>query len=219
MNEQLNNVPIPEGLTKHERRKLLKEQKRQEKTRQANWKKLTKVALFVVVGLVILGGSIIGIKEITKPLPGEFVPSLGNLHIESISTPHVQYNSLPPTSGPHVGGKAEWGTSDKPIPDELQVHNLEDGGVVVQYNCPPGKNTSAEATIGAELPDDCTKLISQLTDIVKKYNDKVLLAPYPTLDTKIALTAWTRIDTFNEFDRDRVERFIKAFRGIDHHKG
>jgi hypothetical protein len=35
---------------------------------------------------------------------------------------------------------------------------------------------------------------------------------------KIALTAWTRIDTLEAFDEARVTRFIETYRGIDHHK-
>jgi hypothetical protein len=34
---------------------------------------------------------------------------------------------------------------------------------------------------------------------------------------KIALTAWGRIDGFDEFDEAGVTRFISAYRGIDHH--
>jgi hypothetical protein len=86
------------------------------------------------------------------------------------------------------------------VPLELQVHNLEDGGVVVQYNC------------------DCPDLVAQLRDIVGKYDRQVLLAPYPSMRSKIALTAWTRIDTMDEFDAKRITRFIEAYRGIDHHK-
>jgi Protein of unknown function (DUF3105) len=54
---------------------------------------------------------------------------------------------------------------------------------------------------------------------VKGYDRQVLLAPYPGMKTRIALTAWTRIDAFDDFDASRVSRFIKAYRGIDHHKG
>jgi hypothetical protein len=85
---------------------------------------------------------------------------------------------------------------------ELQVHNLEDGGVVIQYNC----------------PTPCTDLVDKLTAIVKGYDHQVLLAPYPGLKTRIALTAWTRLDAFDEFDESRIVRFIRAYRGIDHHK-
>ncbi len=95
---------------------------------------------------------------------------------------------------------ARWGIHTQPIPDELQVHNLEDGGVLVQYNC-----------------RDCKALIPTLEAIVSRYSDKVILAPYPQMDTRIALTAWGRIDTFDEVDEQRIVRFIQAYRGIDHH--
>jgi hypothetical protein len=88
----------------------------------------------------------------------------------------------------------------RPITPELQVHNLEDGGVVVQYNC------------------ECPDLVAQLAAIVKKYDKQVILAPYPTMKTRIALTAWTRIETMDQFDGRRIQRFIDSYRGIDHHE-
>ena len=33
-------------------------------------------------------------------LPGQKLPSQGNLHVQSASEPHEPYNSTPPTSGP-----------------------------------------------------------------------------------------------------------------------
>jgi hypothetical protein len=38
------------------------------------------------------------------------------------------------------------------------------------------------------------------------------------MKSRIALTAWTRIDTMDRLDESRVRRFIDAYRGIDHHK-
>jgi hypothetical protein len=113
------------------------------------------------------------------------------------------YNSTPPTSGPHLNAIAAWGIHTEPIPNELQIHNLEDGGVMVQYDCPEG----------------CEELVAQLGEIVGRYDEQVILAPYPGLDATIALTAWGRIDKFDAFDRERVEGFIDAYRGIDHHQG
>jgi hypothetical protein len=34
---------------------------------------------------------------------------------------------------------------------------------------------------------------------------------------RIALTAWAYLDAFDEFDEQRILRFINAHRGIDHH--
>jgi hypothetical protein len=72
--------------------------------------------------------------------------------------------------------------------------------VLVQYDC-----------------RDCEALVAKLKAIVSRYPDQVILAPYPNLETRVALTAWGRIDTFDEVDEPRIVRFIEAYRGIDHH--
>ena len=136
-------------------------------------------------------------------LPGVKLADLGNAHIELATQPHVPYNSDPPTSGSHMPYIAPWGIHTEPIARELQVHNLEDGGVMVQYHC---------AT-------PCPDLVAKLTEIVRRYETQVILAPYPGMRTRIALTAWTRLDAFDDLDEARIVRFIRAYRGIDHHKG
>ena len=45
----------------------------------------------------------------------------------------VKYDSFPPTSGPHYPEWVTWGTYGKPVPEIAAVHNLEHGGVIVQY--------------------------------------------------------------------------------------
>ncbi|MBI2215900.1 MAG: DUF3105 domain-containing protein [Candidatus Rokubacteria bacterium] len=132
-------------------------------------------------------------------LPGVKMADQGNRHIRTAATPHEAYNSDPPTSGPHLPHIAPWGVHTRPIPPELQVHNLEDGGVLVQYNC------------------ECPELVAQLRTTVDRYAKHVILAPYPAMKSKIALTAWTRIDTMETFDEKRIVRFIEAYRGQDHH--
>jgi hypothetical protein len=133
-------------------------------------------------------------------LPGTRFPDQGNRHLQSESEPHEPYNSDPPTSGPHLPYIAPWGVHTRPIPRELQVHNLEDGGVLVQYNC------------------QCPEVVEQLRKIVQGYDRQVILAPYPGMKSRIALTAWTRLDTLDQVDERRIRRFIEAYRGIDHHR-
>jgi len=136
-------------------------------------------------------------------LPGVSFPDQGNAHIQALGEPHPPYNSDPPTSGPHLSYLAPWGIHTEPIPKELQIHNLEDGGVVVQYNC----------------PTPCPDLADKLKAIVNRYDRQVILAPYPGMKTRIALTAWTRLEAFDDFDEARIVKFIRAYKGIDHHKG
>ena len=133
--------------------------------------------------------------------PGVSLPDQGNRHVQTVNEAIPPYNSDPPTSGPHLPYVAPWGIHTEPIPRQLQVHNLEDGGVMVQYNC----------------PDGCPDLVAKLRAIVSSYDRQVILAPYPGMKTRLALTAWTRLDAFDDFDEKRVRGFITAYRGIDHH--
>ena len=158
----------------------------------------TAIAVTVVVLVAIVVGYFA--YRAQANLPGTQMPDQGNLHIQSVDTPHVPYNSDPPTSGPHLPYIAPWGVHTRPIAKELQVHNLEDGGVVLNYK-----------------PLCADKVQAGLRAIVDRYADRVILAPEPTLDRCIALTAWTRIDKMDELDERRAVRFIEAYRGIDHH--
>jgi hypothetical protein len=155
----------------------------------------------VVAGVVLVAGAVVYFAyRAAADLPGVRVPDQGNRHLQSESEPHEPYNSDPPTSGPHLPYLAPWGIHTRPIPRELQVHNLEDGGVLVQYSC------------------ECPEVVEQLRRIVQDYDRYVILAPYPTMKARIALTAWTRMDTMDEVDERRIRRFIEAYRGIDHHR-
>jgi hypothetical protein len=200
-------------LSKKERRELRRQQKEQERSshlRQVKLQKLKKVSVWLLVGAFIIVG--LG-WYLARPRPGQPVPNLGNAHIASVDSPHAPYNSIPPTSGPHLGNIAPWGISDGPIPDESQIHNLEDGGVMVQYWCGDGTDQLS----GLDYQAGCPELVDQLSAIVSGYHSEVILAPYPGLDARIALTAWNRIDKFDEFDEQRIRQFINAYRGIDHH--
>ena len=155
--------------------------------------------------------------------PGEAVPDLGNEHISTLDTPHPPYNSNPPTSGWHIPFIATWGVHQKPIPRELQVHNLEDGGVLIQYACPVA----------------CPGLVAKLERLAKRVLARpepryhhLIVAPHPDAEPGrppeppgrqsapvLALTAWTRIDRLTAFDDARITRFIEAYIGVDHHKG
>jgi Protein of unknown function (DUF3105) len=161
------------------------------------------VALVAVVGFMIVRGS--------QGQPGRAVPLQGNQHIGE-GEQHVAYNTKPATSGPHwsIAGRApvSWGISKEPIPDEALIHNLEHGGIGIHYNC-----------------RECPELISALEDYYQRYTSntanrlplypgstKVVVAPYYDMPSRITLTAWGRIDTLDNFDEDRITRFVEAFR-------
>jgi hypothetical protein len=119
------------------------------------------------------------------------LPIQGQQHIQ-IGQSHPLYNSTPPTSGWHYAQPAPWGISAVPIPNETQVHNLEHGGIMVQYDCPQG----------------CPDIVAQLEAIARSYRSKVILAPYPGLERPIALTSWGKIAFLDSVDEAFIRRFI-----------
>lgn len=136
------------------------------------------------------------LDELAANKPGQAVEDQGRTHVE-VGTNVEDYNSTPPTSGDHYPTWADWGIYTTPIRNELQVHNLEHGGVIVQYK-----------------PDVDEAVVDQLVDVVRELGPtykKLILAPYPDLDTNLALTAWGRIDTFDEFDAERIRQFVAEY--------
>lgn len=128
------------------------------------------------------------------------VPILENGYLESPWEEHAPYNSHPPTSGPRLRSLASWGRHELPVPPELATHNLEHGGVTVHYNCPRG----------------CPDLVARLEASTAPYS-QVIVAPYPWMDARIALTAWGRILTLDRIEEDRIRSFLDTWEGRDHH--
>lgn len=188
------------------------------------------IILFTVIGLLVF------LFYKSKPKLSIMVADLGRDHIQIGES--VNYNSNPPTSGPHY---VEWAKSQiytSPPDDRNLVHSLEHGYVIISYNCayqPQGliptsyaheedaltvdhTDATNSATESAALPNEfssenCSQLVSRLT---QTYNEKgpykLILAPRPNLDAKIALTAWRYIDKFNDFDKNRIIKFIDTHR-------
>ena len=131
--------------------------------------------------------------------PGTAIENVDSELIEDINSPHEPYSSIPPTSGAHVASGAAWGVHSDPIPNEVQVANLLDGGVIVQYNCVAG---TAE----------CDQLVSALTAVYERYSGaKIILAPGPAIaDARVALTALNRLEKLKSYRERPVVDFIEG---------
>lgn len=153
-----------------------------------------------------------------QPVAGEeALASQGNMHIDFGSPSPITYNSTPPTSGPHYGNIVEWGIYDQPQRYEHLIHNMEDKGVIVYYQCPEG----------------CPELVQQLTEVVQPYitqDRHVVMVPndpawsinggpplHQDMGARIALTAWQHILKMDEVDSGKIRAFIERYEGIDHH--
>ena len=177
-------------------------QRRRRLVRYAGFSAIGAIAFIFIIGLVlpslpITPGGIFGSSA--PDGPGVRTEDQGGLHIP-IGQEHPAYATVPATSGWHHSqplAPVRWGVHEEVVADEYRVHNLEHGGIGVHYDC----------------PDGCPELVEQLTAIVERARGeglKVLMSPYPGMETAIALTAWTFIDKFDVFDEERVKAFISA---------
>lgn len=145
-----------------------------------------------------------GEKSVERGAREEQFVDLGNMHVSSEDEEHASYNSVPPTSGPHLGSSiAPWGVHKEQISDVQQVHNLEDGGVIIHYD---------PVRVDEET-------IDTLVALTNRYTTQIILEPYtePALPSPIVLTAWTRFMKLETVDEDAILSFIEKYRGIDHH--
>jgi hypothetical protein len=122
--------------------------------------------------------------------------NLGQAHVQAL-TPSPKYNSFPPTSGPHYVEPAPWNLYDSPIDSQVRaVHNLEHGGIVVQW--------------GSGVPP---ATVERLRGFWQDSPNGMLMAPLPKLGDKIAMTAWTHLATCAHFDESAFTAFRDAYRG------
>jgi Protein of unknown function (DUF3105) len=129
-------------------------------------------------------------------------PDQGHDHIPLPAFPHAPYIGYPPASGPHTPYTAPWGVHAKPIPDEILVHNLEHGGVVLGYRC-----------------TDCPDVAAELTRLAAGF-PLVIVAPNPRLPAPIVLSAWQhtlRVPALDDEGRWAIRSFLARYHGIDHH--
>ena len=151
------------------------------------------VAIVVVAAVLIARNLGVGVSA------GRYVPGGGvGQHVPVGQT--VAYASYPPTSGTHAAAPTTWGLHTEPVADEVAVHNLEHGGVVVSQN-----NISA---------DDLGKIRALLTSYPKdQYGEvKLLIRPYDKVPSgTFTLTAWNWIDEgLTAYDDARLRSFMDA---------
>lgn len=227
-------------LSKKERKHIALEEKAKQLQRQKNKEHIIQWSMiFVVAGLLLTGGWYI-VSKLSQPLPGTQVAELGRKHLPDGTK--VAYNSNPPTSGDHFAEWTKTGVYSSPISDGHLVHSLEHGYIVVSYNCmklnsklksqnskfigtayahdETLESSSSAGSIPSEKLQGDVWESKECKDLVKKLSDtanevrlwKIVIIPRPVLDVPIALTAWGRIDKLNSFNKEKIVRFVTAFR-------
>ena len=185
---------------------LLREERR---TRQAAKKRTKRWIFIVVVGtaaVAIIAGLFMpqflnrGPTDLTDGRSGPGVhPSIQPAQHIVRGQAHPDYNSVPATSGWHysdAGAPITWGTHSSFIPEEVLLHNLEHGGIAIQYdpNLDPGIIASIES-YAEKLPG---------------YPACVVVAPYPGLESPIAMTAWGAMILKDSLDTE-INSFFESY--------
>jgi hypothetical protein len=100
-------------------------------------------------------------------------PAQSRDHVQGLPK-GFKYNSSPPTSGPHHPQPAPFDVYEEPVEQFRLVHNLEHGGVVIQY--------------GRRVPE---QTVNQIVEWYRDDPNGIVIAPLPSLGNTIALAAWT----------------------------
>lgn len=149
----------------------------------------------------------------TEPLPDrgddallqdvqEF-PSEGRNHVATGT--EVDYDTSPPTSGPHYGSWTDPGYyTEQPAAGHL-VHSLEHGYVVIYYD-PAAITPEAEESLRA------------FADAHDQRWQAVIVVPSETIETPYVLTAWRAMLQMEEYDAETVRAFLAEYlgRGPEH---
>ena len=167
------------------------------------------VALSALGVVAVVGAAVV----LAPPPPGIDVPVLPPIHISSVAEPHVPYTSEPPSSGPHIGSQIATGVdSPDPIPPEAYIHLLEDGGIVLTYDCPEG----------------CDDITAGLREFMNGQSGRIAMTPYTGIvdpdgvPHKAAALAWGKVlylDDVSEESLNRLASFTSLYAGLDHHAG
>jgi hypothetical protein len=112
------------------------------------------------------------------------------------------WNTDPPTSGPHYGIAAIFGIYDEPLQQARVVHNLEHGGIFIQY--------------GDDVPEET---VNALRDFYDRHKNGTIMAPLPRLGDEFALGAWVAegeggngyLAKCTAYDEEAVGAFFDAF--------
>lgn len=135
----------------------------------------------------------------------DFEATGSGIHLDEGGTV-PNYETKPPTHGPHAGTSLNARIYETPFLNEVPtgnsapaitqaVHSLEHGYVAVWY-----KDLESED-------------VATLTSAYEG-SKKVIVVPYPELEgrSKIALTAWGRLQTCREMKTEVIDYFIKQYR-------
>jgi hypothetical protein len=220
---------VSKKLQEKQRKRLAEQARRAQARRASRHSNLLTAGIAAVVIAVVAALMIVDSRETAgvRAPAGVAAAAAGCTEVEDfkegsqehidLGAQHEDYNSTPPTSGPHYGTPADPGFYPSPLPPEQLVHNLEHGQIVIWYR-----------------PDAGAETVEGLEALVKEANREaelqgslppLLAAPYEGVpgDYGYALTAWTHLPgpapgrghlrSCSRYSREAVNDFRAEFQG------
>lgn len=182
-----------------------KKQKEKLAFRRLLKKKLKSVLVWTVVVLTVLftaggiflsvrrgGGEQLQAHQLIAPFVKIFEDE-GRTHIAD-GEKFENYNSNPPTSGPHYAVPAKWGIYEAELPDGQLIHNLEHCGIWISYR----------PNISAELKE-------KIVNFARGFPIKVIVTPRAKNDHPVSLAAWRTLMHLDTFDDIKMNAFVLSF--------
>ena len=164
------------------------------------WGAVAVLVLGVVGILVYNSRPKVGVGTYFQPETAQHIPEG-----DPVDTP-----SDPPTSGSHyeVSWPAGFYTEESaeyqdPYHDGHLIHSMEHGYIIFWYNC---NLLDAPA---------CDQLKTDIRGAMDDFNGTKLIAfPRETLQSPLVMTSWGYMQTFDTFDADLAEEFVRVNREL-----
>jgi len=202
------NMDYPEEwnkLPKYERKKKLKQLKREREQKNQFINKVRSWGIVIVVLVIVVAGYM----QLTKKSPKQVeferqiktaslngkvqkFPIEGRNHVPAGT--NVEYKTNPPTSGAHLSQAKSWGVYNTKIDDKAGVHGLEHGGIWITY-----KNLDEES-------------IKVLREIGKSNPQSVIVSPRQANDDKVVVASWGKMMKLNSVDKALIQKYINTYK-------
>jgi hypothetical protein len=133
------------------------------------------VALVIVVLVIVLGGGSSGSsdKKVAAAMTRAGCTYKTVKHVNSL-TKKFPWNTTPPSNGQHYPIWAVWNFYTEAVNPRYIVHNEEHGGVILWW--------------GSKVPQST---VDKLNAFYRQQPIGVVGTPYPSLGSKVAISAWT----------------------------
>jgi len=202
-----SDIGLPaDPTTKREKRLAARESRKQKAAVAQRRARVMRVVLLTGLAILLAAFTIVAF---TTSMFGLAVSTIGRT-VATLPADHVaegtpvEFNSRPPTSGPHYAAwYPSYGVINETVDPRTWVHNLEHGAIVLLYNCPEG----------------CPDLVQQIRDLhgtlprgrnARSGVPRMLSMPYTDMDSRIAVVAWGYLLELDQFDADQITRFYDS---------